>query len=333
MQTIADHYFSSILDYLQSQGLNNEDALKAINFTEFSNRTKQQLSPRISLKSYNALLNYAQNTLKDPLFGFRLGQHIRTADYGVLGYLVESSNGLGNAIQALLNYDRLVANIGQAQFEQHESQATIRWFPHAQCNEQVVLRNMTAWVSVVRQLLNNELSPTQVSFQYHFTQPQINTLATWFNCPILTNAKHNEICFPSSYLSLNFKTDNAAIHLALKQVSDQQLSLFTNQQNITENVSQILMAKLDLQNCTLIRTANALSMTPRTLQRHLKLHGTTFALMLENERKRRINELPNKPNLAQLALLLGFKDQSSFNRAFKRWYSCSPLEYFKTKMG
>ncbi|MDP2484158.1 AraC family transcriptional regulator [Pseudoalteromonas marina] len=333
MQTIADHYFSSILDYLQSQGLNNEDALKAINFTEFSNRTKQQLSPRISLKSYNALLNYAQNTLKDPLFGFRLGQHIRTADYGVLGYLVESSNGLSNAIQALLNYDCLVANIGQAQFEQHKSQATIRWFPHAQCNEQVVLRNMTAWVSVVRQLLNNELSPTQVSFQHHFTQAQINTLATWFNCPILTNAKHNEICFPSSYLSLNFKTDNAAIHLALKQVSDQQLSLFTNQQNITENVSQILMAKLDLQNCTLIRTANALSMTPRTLQRHLKLHGTTFALMLENERKRRIKELPNKPNLAQLALLLGFKDQSSFNRAFKRWYSCSPLEYFKTKKG
>ena len=169
MQTIADHYFSSILDYLQSQGLNNEDALKAINFTEFSNRTKQQLSPRISLKSYNALLNYAQNTLKDPLFGFRLGQHIRTADYGVLGYLVESSNGLGNAIQALLNYDRLVANIGKAQFEQQKSQATIRWFPHAQCNEQVVLRNMTAWVSVVRQLLNNELSPTQVSFQYHLS--------------------------------------------------------------------------------------------------------------------------------------------------------------------
>ena len=93
------------------------------------------------------------------------------------------------------------------------------------------------------------------------------------------------------------------------------------------------MAKLDLQNCTLIRTANALSMTPRTLQRHLKLHGTTFALMFENERKRRINELPNKPNLAQLALLLGFKDQSSFNRAFKRWYSCSPLEYFKTNTG
>ena len=331
MQTLADHYFSSILDYLQSRGLNSADALKAINFNEYSNRATQQLSPRITLKSYNSLLDYGQKTLKDPLFGFRLGQHIRTADYGVLGYLVESSNGLGNAIQALLNYDRLVADIGQAQFEQHKNQATIRWFPHAHCNEQVVLRNMTAWVSVVRQLLKTELSPTQVSFKYHYTQQQINTLTTWFNCPILTHAKHNEICFPSSYLSLNFKTDNAAIHLALKQVSDQQLSLFTSQQNMSENVSQILMAKLDLQHCTLTRTANALSVTPRTLQRHLKSQETTFLLLLETERKRRINELCNKPNLAQLALALGFKDQSSFNRAFKHWYSCSPLEYFKTK--
>lgn len=89
MSTLADHYFSSCIDYLETLGLNSQAVLSAINFNEYSNKQAQQLAPRISLNCYNALLNYAQQTLNEPLFGFKLGQQIRTADFGILGYLIE----------------------------------------------------------------------------------------------------------------------------------------------------------------------------------------------------------------------------------------------------
>jgi AraC-like DNA-binding protein len=332
MNTIADHYFSSSLDYLETLGLDSQGVLSAINFNEYNNKKTQQLSPRISLASYNSLLEHAQYTLNDPLFGFKLGQQIRTADFGVLGYLVESSDNLASAISALLSYDSLVADIGKAQFEHQKDIAVIRWVPNPICSSQVVLRNMTAWVSVIRQLLDPELSPRKICFTHPWAQTEKNILANWFNCSIETNAKYNQIIFPSSYLALPFKTDNIQVNLVLKQTSEQQLSRFKSQQLLTEKINHILMAKNDLENCSLILTASALNMTPRTVQRHLKREQTSFAYLLECERKRRLLLYVGKYPLSTIANKLGFNDQSSFNRAFKRWYGSSPLYYLKHKV-
>ncbi|TMO94557.1 AraC family transcriptional regulator [Pseudoalteromonas sp. S3260] len=329
MKTLADHYFCSCLDYLEAKGLASHAVLNAIEFNEYTNKQLQQLAPRISLKSYNALLSYAQQALNDPLFGFELGKQIRTADFGVLGYLIESSTNLASAITALLNYDSLVANIGRAQFEQQQTLCKVTWLADPQCSPQAVLRNMTAWVSVVRQLLNPQLSPSCVYFSTHFSITEQQRLTDWFNCPVKAGASFNQIEFPSNYLTLPFKTDNSQINAMLKQMSEQQLSQFKSQQLLTEKINHILMAKYDLQDCSLIRTASALNMTPRTVQRHLKQENTNFAALLEQEQKRRLlTYIPHYP-LSSIATMLGFNDQSSFNRAFKRWYQCSPRQFIK----
>lgn len=331
MHTLADHYFSSILDYLQTQGIDSSTALKAIGFTEFSRQHSQQLAPRISLQSYNALLVYGQKVLNDALFGFTLGMRIRPADYGILGYLIESSDTLSSAIKALLNYDSLVADIGKAQFLQTADTATVRWHAHPHCNEQVVLRNMTAWVSVIRQLINASLCPSSISFIHNWPKRHTQQLEAWFKCPVISGAAHNQINFPSSYLNLAFKTDNAIVNATFKQLSQQQLSRFKSQQCLTEKVKQLLIAKTTLQNCQLIAVASALNVTPRTLQRHLKKQHVTFAQLLEQERKNRSHTLIGTLPLSELANLLGFKDQSSFNRAFLRWHHCTPTQFLKRK--
>ena len=329
MKTLADHYFSSSLDYLETLGLDSQRVLSAIKFNEYHNIKTQQLSPRISLDSYNSLLDYAQHTLNEPLFGFKLGQQIRTADFGVLGYLIESSHNLESAIASLLTYDSLVADIGKAEFEKQDDIAVIRWLPDTSCSPQVILRNMTAWVSVIRQLLNPKLSPSSISLSQPLSETDKKTLTAWFHCPIEINAKFNQIEFPISYLGLPFKTDNTQIHQALKQVSDLQLSRFKSKQSVTEKVNHLLLAKNDLYDCNLLRTASALNLTARTLQRHLKRENTAFSSLFETERKRRIRLYIGEYPFSIIAIKLGFSDQSSFNRAFKRWYDCSPLFYLK----
>jgi len=331
MYTLADHYFSSCLDYLETLGHSSQSVLAAIEFDEYSDRRAEQLAPRISLTSYNALLEYAQGILKEPLFGFYLGQQISITDFGVLGYLVESSSNLSGAITALLNYDHLVADIGKAELEQTEDLVVVRWVPHPNCSSQAILRNMTAWVSVSRQLLNPDLSPSSVCFINEWLEAEKSELAQWYNCPIVTGAKYNQIEFPSSFLALPFKTDNKQINQILQDVSAQQLSRFKSQQLLTEKVNHLLMAKDNLNECNLAKTASALNMIPRTLQRHLKQENTAFAQLLENERKRRVLLYVGKYPLSTIAIKLGFNDQSSFNRAFKRWYGISPLQYLKKK--
>jgi AraC-like DNA-binding protein len=75
--------------------------------------------------------------------------------------------------------------------------------------------------------------------------------------------------------------------------------------------------------------ARKLAMSPRTLQRRLRDQGLVFNDILDEMRF-----LAAKSYLAQrdvagaeVAYLLGFAEQSSFNHAFKRWSGQTPTEY------
>jgi AraC-like DNA-binding protein len=64
----------------------------------------------------------------------------------------------------------------------------------------------------------------------------------------------------------------------------------------------------------------------RTLQRKLVATGTTFREVSETVRGRLAEGYLTDPgvSIAEVAFLLGFSDQSSFNRAFRRWTGESP---------
>ena len=75
--------------------------------------------------------------------------------------------------------------------------------------------------------------------------------------------------------------------------------------------------------------ANRLNMSPRTLQRRLEENGIAYAELLDEVRAELAkNKLQNSElSLAEIGFLLGFSEQSSFNRAFKRWTGKTPREY------
>jgi AraC-like DNA-binding protein len=77
------------------------------------------------------------------------------------------------------------------------------------------------------------------------------------------------------------------------------------------------------------RVAARLGMPPRTLQRRLTVEGTSYNGLLDELRHElalrylRQRELA----LAEVAFLLGFAEQSAFQRAFRRWTATSPAEW------
>jgi AraC-like DNA-binding protein len=75
--------------------------------------------------------------------------------------------------------------------------------------------------------------------------------------------------------------------------------------------------------------AKRLGMSPRTLQRRLGERDTTYKDLLDTCRKGLAEEHLKRSELAlcEIAYLLGFSDQSAFNRAFKRWTGARPREF------
>ena len=80
---------------------------------------------------------------------------------------------------------------------------------------------------------------------------------------------------------------------------------------------------------SLEHVAKQLAMSPRTLQRRLRDLGESYADLLDEVRHAAATVYLDDREIAlsEVAYLLGFSEQSSFTRAFKRWTGVTPSEY------
>lgn len=78
--------------------------------------------------------------------------------------------------------------------------------------------------------------------------------------------------------------------------------------------------------------ASSLALSTRTLHRKLAELGRTFHDVLSEFRRAEAERLLSQAEapLSEVALRLGFADQSAFSRAFKRWTELSPSEWRST---
>jgi AraC-like DNA-binding protein len=77
------------------------------------------------------------------------------------------------------------------------------------------------------------------------------------------------------------------------------------------------------------RTAEAIGMSLRTLQRRLGENGVSYSRLVEEERFRLAGELIRQSRLriTDVAMELGYTDLANFTHAFYRWTGLSPREY------
>ena len=72
--------------------------------------------------------------------------------------------------------------------------------------------------------------------------------------------------------------------------------------------------------------AESMALTERTLQRQLEGEQTSFNQLLDDTRRRLAEQYlaDRRYPLAQVALLIGFRDESNFTRACRRWFGQPP---------
>ncbi len=96
--------------------------------------------------------------------------------------------------------------------------------------------------------------------------------------------------------------------------------------NVREHAVAAIDRLLPTGRCSLLSVAEQLAIHSRTLQRHLAEDGLTFETLLDSVRRDRAQNYLAEPAMpmTQIAGLLGFREQSSFNRACRRWFGQAP---------
>lgn len=84
-------------------------------------------------------------------------------------------------------------------------------------------------------------------------------------------------------------------------------------------------------DAALATVAAALHVSVRTLQRRLHACGQTWQQVLDRSREELARQYlaDHGLSLTDIALLLGFSEQSAFTRAFKRWRGQTPAQVRK----
>jgi AraC-like DNA-binding protein len=94
-------------------------------------------------------------------------------------------------------------------------------------------------------------------------------------------------------------------------------------------VRQTVRALLSQGTPAIEQAAEALAVSPRTLQRRLTANALTYSRLLDQVRFERARELLADPTVpaVEVAFELAYTDQSNFSRAFRRWAGVSPGAY------
>ena len=98
---------------------------------------------------------------------------------------------------------------------------------------------------------------------------------------------------------------------------------------IVRAVRECLIAQLAQDRVRVSEIAAALGLPVRTLQRKLAAAGASYAQLLDAVRRELAEAYLTDPalTLTEIAFLLGFTEQSSFNHAFRDWYGCTPQHW------
>lgn len=105
-----------------------------------------------------------------------------------------------------------------------------------------------------------------------------------------------------------------------------------NEYTLITRVRKSIVEHLPSGLANIEKVASGLNMSTRTLQRMLQQEETSFITILNESRMELALQYVNDPkmDMTEIAFLLGFSEQSSFSRSFKRWTGKSPVLYRRT---
>lgn len=296
-----------------------------------SRRLLHTSGARISIPRFMRMGHAAIQMTADPALGLDFGHHTRVTDLGMAGMAAASAPTLGEALETLVRYERLMSynSRGQSQVVRSEEGTLAAVFysisPYNRYNCFVVDSILAGWMAFLRELGEHHPVPGQVTIEY--PEPgNPETYAEWFGCRVQFQGEQNRLELTPETAALPNRLAQSALHHELCQHCDAQRQRLEWGQSNTERVREAIAQRMGPTPPTMATIALALGTTEWGLRRALEQEGVTFRTLLDRTRRELAEDYVRGTPLSfsDIAGLVGFANPSAFQGAFRRWYGCSP---------
>lgn len=287
---------------------------------------------RIPVSSMTRLWNGAVHETGDDSFGLQVARRLSPSSFFALGISALSSQNAFEALKVVLNSFSLVSTGARIRLGFDGGMVFLELSHKPGCPEHAppaVDAALGGCLHLARHHVGLDIGFEKVSFR-HAAPADPQVFERWFDCPVAFNAERNAFYLSRVQdLFLPFPTANAALLSSnIKAVTDYlaRLSDGSVGNRVRSEVARRLEDGKDVSQKTVSRS---LGMSERKLQNILKEEGTSFKTILDWVRERKAIHLLTVDGwaISEVALELGFKEISSFTRAFKRWTGRVPSKY------
>lgn len=290
---------------------------------------------RIPIQTFHTIWSFILNRTGDPDFGLHFGEHAHTFLRGHLIYaMMMNCENVEHAIRKNFQYHHLIMDFIRPAIILQPPLAYLTWemgypelIPERHLSESV----LALFASMLRFLTGGRLTLKEARFS-HPAPEDTAEHERIFQAPLVFRHQTNVIVLSTRHLKSPILLANQKIMEDLEELVQKTLLRVYKQNSWKEKVAQILFKAILREELTDMGTmAGHFAMTIRSLQRKLKEEGTTFRELLDEVRKEiAIGYLKEgNDSICEIALLLGFTDQSAFHHAFKRWTGKTPGGYRK----
>lgn len=329
INTASVAYLRALFDYIQAHDLPAEKLL-AGQALDLEDR-----DARLTEAECAALFDRAATLLGDAALGLHVGETIRPGHYGVLGYVAMNCATLGEAMSRLNRYQALVLDIGPMELQMGAGEVRLSWNPDSERPfRQLAEFNLAGLVTFARWISGKPGAPRRLELNY----PAPADLAEHqrvFGCELRFDCPRYAIVFPEDWLRQPLIQPDPAMRELMLRLAEKQMLALTRGDDVLARARALVAKQLSEGELALEQLAAQLEMSPRTLQRKLKDAGLGFTQLVDEVRQELAERYLADPHLDlnDLAFLLGFSEQSAFQRAFKRWKGESPGAYRKRLPG
>jgi AraC-like DNA-binding protein len=323
-RTIPESFVHLLYDYLQAHGIDPQALLG-----EPRPPVHHDHPGSFPIELWTTLLQRAAEHLHDPTLGLQLGQHITPRHAGLLGYLLIASSNLEQALQRLDRYQQLIYDVTPMQCRQGADHVDLVWgAEQGRPGNLVDETSITALVQFCRDITGQHLQPLRVQF----INPPPADLAPYhdyFGCPVWFDQAETVVRVATAALAYPLRAADPALGEVMERHAETLLAKLPQEQPLIEQLRQIIAACLHLGEPSIDAIAAQLGRSARSLQRDLQASGSSFRKVLNGLRKELALAYLPQPHLSLLdiAMLLGYTEQSAFSRSFRQWSGVAPSEY------
>lgn len=274
------------------------------------------------------LVEYCSRNLDDGLFGLHLAEHQDPDAFGCATALARAAPTLREGLKSFVTFVPVSASPEcEMELAAGRDVAELRWSTHLSGGEQVNFQGLLLMMKTLQMLAGEDFRPRYASLTFGVGRADHQPLQERVGCRVHGRAEVNAVAFPVDLLDRPIRTSNRLLYGLLGgYLAELQAA---SRADFVGQVETYVRSALAAGHCSVDGCAQRLGASSRTLQKRLARAGAKFSDLVQGERIRLAKQalLRSDHTLNDIAFQLGYSEQTSFGRAFKRSTGMTPQAF------